>query len=168
MKDVRLTAACFCGKVEIEAVGRPIAAVICYCDDCQAAAKQIEAMPSAPRFRACDGGTGVVVFRKDRVRWISGKSLLKKLKSRADSPTNRQLATCCNSAMLLDFDDSKHCVDIYSARVKGTVPRPEFLVCTKFAANSPNNSDGVPAYPGYAPKLLIRLLRARIAMLFSR
>jgi hypothetical protein len=167
VKDPPLTATCACGNVEIEAIGRPIAATICYCDDCQAAGEQIEAMPGAPPFRAGDGGTGVVVFRKDRVRWIRGESLLRKIKLRAGSPTNRQLATCCNSAMVLDFDDSKHWVDIYSARVKGTVPRPEFLVCTKFAANSVANSDRVPAYPGYAPRFLIRLLRARIAMLFS-
>ncbi len=167
MKDPRLTATCACGNVEIEAVGRPIATAICYCDDCQAAGRQIEAMPGAPPFRAGDGGTGVVVFRKDRVRWIRGESLMTKLKLRAGSPTNRQLATCCNSVMVLDFDDGKHWVDIYSARVKGTVPRAEFLVCTKFAADSLANSDGVPAYPGYAPRFLIRLLRARIAMLFS-
>lgn len=144
-----------------------IAAPVCYCDDCQAAGQQIEAMPSAAPFRTVDGGTAFVVFRRDRVRWMRGESLLKKLKLRAGSPTNRQLATCCNSAMLLDFDDSKHWVDIYSARVKATVPRPEFLVCTKFAADSLANSDRVPVYPGYALRFLIRLLRARIAMLFS-
>jgi hypothetical protein len=168
MKDSHLTATCTCGDVEIEAVGRPIASAMCYCDDCQAAAVQIEAMPGAARFRADDRGTAFVIFRKDRVRRTRGEALLRKLKLRARSPTNRQLATCCNSVMLLDFDDGKHWIDIYSARIKGTVPRPEFLVCTKFAANPPANSDGVPAYPGYAPRFLLRLLRARIAMLFSR
>src|ERR1700733_13397453 len=107
MKGSHLTATCACGNVEIEAVGRPIAAAMCYCDDCQAAGVQIEAMPGAARFRADDGGTAFVVFRKDRVRRTRGEALLRKLKLRAGSPTNRQLATCCNSVMLLDFDDSK-------------------------------------------------------------
>ena len=32
---------CACGRVEFEAKGDPLAAVACYCDDCQAAARQI-------------------------------------------------------------------------------------------------------------------------------
>ena len=70
--------------------------------------------------------------------------------------------------MVLDFDDAKHWADIYSARVKENAPEPEMLVCTKFAAQPPRNVRALPAYRGYAPRLLIRLLKARIAMLFSR
>ena len=168
MNDRRLISTCACGEVEIEAVGPPIAAAICYCDDCQAAAARIEAMPGAAAFREADGGTSYIVFRKDRVRCIRGEPKLGKLKLRENSPTNRKLATCCNSVMILDFDDAKHWVDIYSARVKGNAPAPQMLVCTKFAARPPGNERALPAYPGYAPPLLLRLLKARIAMLFSR
>jgi hypothetical protein len=168
MRNPRITARCACGEVEIEAIGPPIAATICYCDDCQTAAARIEAMPGAPAFREPDGGTSLIVFREDRVRCVRGEANLKKLKVREDSPTNRKLATCCNSVMVLDFDDAKHWADIYSARVKENAPEPEMLVCTKFAAQPPRNVRALPAYRGYAPHLLIRLLKARIAMLFSR
>ena len=168
MNGPRLTASCACGAVEIEALGRPIGAPVCYCDDCQAAAAQIEAMPGATPFRDGDGGTSFVAFRKDRVRCVRGEPLLTKLKLRDGSPTNRNLATCCNSVMILDFDDAKHWVDIYSARVNGAAPRPEMLVCTKFAAKTPANAAGLPVYSGYAPSFLIKLLRTRIAMLFSK
>jgi hypothetical protein len=168
MKSPRLTASCSCGAVEIEALGRPIAAPVCYCDDCQAAATQVEAMPGAAPFRDGDGGTPFVVFRKDRVRCVRGEPLLTKLKLRDGSPTNRKLATCCNSVMVLDFDDAKHWVDIYSARVKGDAPRPGMLVCTKFATRAPANADRVPVYSGYAPAFLFKLLTARVAMLFSK
>lgn len=167
MRAPRLTALCSCGNVEIEAVGRPIAAVICYCDDCQAAARQIEAMPGATSFRESDGGTSLVVYRKDRVRSIRGEPLLTKLKLRDNSATNRKIATCCNSVMVLDFDDSKHWVDIYSARVKGSAPRPEMLVCTRFAPEIPNNPDHTPACSGYPARFMLKLLKARVAMLFS-
>lgn len=168
MSSPRLTASCSCGSVEVEALGQPIATAVCYCDDCQAAAQVIEAMPGAAPFRQSDGGTAYVVFRKDRVRCVRGEPLLTKLKLRDGSPTNRKLATCCNSIMVLDFDDSKHWVDIYSARVKGTVPSAEMLVCTKFAAQPPANPDHKPVYSGYAPSIIFKLLKARVAMLFSK
>lgn len=58
----------------------------CYCDDCQAAAAQIEAMPGALVFREPDGGAPLIVFRKNRVRCVRGEALLKTLKLREDSP----------------------------------------------------------------------------------
>ena len=81
---LRLLASCACGQVEIEAVGAPIASTICYCDDCQAAAALIEAMPGAPSFREPDGGTSLIVFREDRVRCVRGEANLKKLKLREE------------------------------------------------------------------------------------
>ncbi|WP_445242131.1 GFA family protein [Methylovirgula sp. 4M-Z18] len=167
MNVPRLTASCACGNVEIEAAGKPIATVICYCDDCQAAAQQIEELPGAASFCESDGGTAFIAYRRDRVRCIHGEPLLATLKLRDNSATNRKIATCCNSVMVLDFDDSKHWVDIYRARVKGSPPRPEMLVCTKFASDPLNNPDHMPASPGYSAQFMFRLLKARIAMLFS-
>ena len=167
MSAHRLTASCACGNVEIEAIGKPITAVICYCDDCQAAAQQIEAMQGAKSFRKSDGGTPLIAYRKDRVRCIRGEPLLARLKLRDNSATNRKIATCCNSVMVLDFDDSKHWVDIYGARVKESAPEPEMLVCTKFAPNPPNNPGHVSASSGYPARLMLKLVKARIAMLVS-
>jgi hypothetical protein len=70
--------------------------------------------------------------------------------------------------MVRDFDDSKHWVDIYRLRVRDDAPKPEMLVCTKFAAASPENTANLPAYSGYPPRLIFKLLAARAAMLFSR
>ena len=168
MKTSRLTASCSCGIVEYEAVGQPITAAVCYCDDCQAAGRQIEAMPGAPAFRTADGGTPLIVFRKDRVRCIRGEDRVTKLKLRDASSTNRRLATCCNSVMALDFDDSKHWIELYRARVNGEAPKPEMLICTKFATQPVSRTDGVTAYPGYPARLILKLLKARLAMLFTR
>jgi len=68
--------------------------------------------------------------------------------------------------MLLDFDDAKHWVDVYRARVVGSTSEPDARVCTRFAT-SDLAAEGPPRYPGYPPRLLLRLLGSRIAMLFA-
>ena len=164
--DANLKAACACGKVEFESRGAPIVCLVCHCDDCREAARQIEALPNAPPLRDADGGTGYVAFRKDQVRCTNGEPLLRKHKIRENSPTNRLVAACCNSAMLLNFDDSKHWADLYRTRVQGPVPPIEMRVCTKFATGDVPKD--VPGYPGYPFKFIAKLMAARIAMLFGR
>ena len=157
---------CVCGAVEIEALGRPIAGVVCYCRDCQAAAQLIEAMPDASPFRASDGGTPMIIYRKDRIRCRSGSERLQKLKLRQGSPTNRWVATCCNSAMIVNFDDAKHWVDVFRARFAGSPPPLEMRVCTRSAASPIANPEGLETTLGYSARLVARLLLARLAMAF--
>ena len=111
-----------------------------------------------------DGGSDYVIYRKDRVRVVKGAELLKPLKVKDGSPTNRVIATCCNCAMMLNFDDSKHWLDFYRARIRGSAPPPQMLVCTKFAPAPDRLPKGVPAYPGHPASFLATLLRARLAM----
>jgi hypothetical protein len=165
----RLIASCACGNVQLEANGQPIVGAVCYCDDCQAAAEKIEALPGAAPLRQSDGGTAVIVYRKDRVRFTQGASQLKKWKLREGSAANRRIATCCNSVMLIDFDDAKHWVDVYRVRVSSDVlPEPELRVCTKFAAPGVAQAAGPPAYAAYPFRFVLKLIKARVAMLFSR
>src|SRR6266849_3096152 len=124
-----LTASCSCGSVELEAIGAPIARVVCYCDDCQQGARQIEALPNARPVQDLDGGTAYVLFRKDRVKCSSGALLLRSHKIREKSATNRVVATCCNSAIYLKFDDMKHWVSIYRARFQVDVPPLQMRIC---------------------------------------
>lgn len=161
-----LMAACACGKVEFEAHGAPIVSLVCYCDDCREAARQIEALPNAARVQDADGGAGYIVYRKDRVACTKGASLLKTYKIREKTPTNRVVASCCNSAMLLNFDDSKHWVDLYRTRAQGDLPPIEMRVCTKFATG--DIAKDVPGSAGYPFKFIAKLMAARIAMLFGR
>src|SRR5713226_7521822 len=117
-----MIASCSCGTVELEAIGAPIASVVCYCDDCQEGARQIEALPNALPVQDLDGGTAYILYRKDRVKCSRGALLLRSRKIREKSATNRVVATCCNSAMYLKFDDMKHWVSIYRARFQVDVP----------------------------------------------
>lgn len=163
-----MIAACSCGSVELEASGAPIASTVCYCDDCQKGSRHIESLPNATPVLDPDGGTSYVVYRKDRVRCSRGASLLKVHKISSASTTNRVLASCCNSAMLLNFDDSKHWVDLYTARLQGSPPPVQMRLCTKFRpAGGGGIPNDVPSYPMWSPGLLGKLLVARLAMLLN-
>src|SRR6266853_3138444 len=98
--NMRLTASCRCGGVEIEASGAPIVSSVCYCTDCQRGSRQIEGLPDAGSVRDDDGGTAYILFRKDRIRCAKGADLLKGYKLKDSSITNRVVATCCNSGKL--------------------------------------------------------------------
>jgi hypothetical protein len=163
-----MIARCACGQVVLSTRGAPIVSIACYCDDCQAGARTIEALPNAAPVKDPDGGTRYLVYRKDRLECSSGQEHLQKLKIRPDSVTNRVVATCCNSAMYLGFEDSKHWVDVYHFRIQGTVPPVELRICTRYKPVSDEASMDVPSYPGYPFKFLARLLGARIAMWLYR
>jgi hypothetical protein len=162
-----LKAACTCGRVLLELQGAPITCLVCYCNDCQAGARQIEALPGAPLVQARDGGTAYIVYRKDRVQTIEGASLLKALKLQSDSATNRVIASCCNAAMFLNFDDGKHWVDIYRERAGADAPPLKMRVCTKFAPKDASVPAGVPGYARYPLPLIAKLIRAKFAMLLG-
>jgi hypothetical protein len=160
------TARCACGSVEFEATGAPIVSVVCYCDDCQEAGRRIEALPNAPPARDGDGGTAYLVYRKDRVKCARGAQLLKGTKLKEKSATCRVVAGCCNSAMILNFDDAKHWVDLYRARVEGDAPPLQMRVCTRFSPGDVPHD--VPGYPSFPLGFLAKLLAAKIAMLLRR
>jgi hypothetical protein len=163
-----MIARCTCGNVEVEAVGAPILSVACYCDDCQKGSRQIEALPGAGAVLDPDSGTSYTLYRKDRVRYSKGAELLKSLKIREKTDTNRVVATCCNSAMLMKFDDSKHWIPVYRARFGSNAPPLEMRICTKFKTGSGALPNDVPSYPGFSLKFVGKLLGARIAMMFGR
>lgn len=155
---------CSCGNLELEATGAAITSVVCYCDDCQEGARQIEALPNAYPVQDPDGGTGYVVYRKDRVKCTKGAELLKYHKIRANSATKRGIASCCNSAMFVSFDDSKHWVDLYRSRFKDSPPI-QMRICTRFKPLVGNVGDDVPSYPGYPLTFVARLIITKVAML---
>ena len=162
--QTRAIAACSCGSVELEAHGSPITSVVCYCDDCQSGSRHIESLPNAAPVLDPDGGTAYIVYRKDRIRCSRGAALLRSYKIRAESVTNRVFATCCNSAMFLNFDDSKHWVDVYRARLRGAAPPVQMRMCTKFRRAASEVPDDAPSYPMWSVKFLAKLLVAGLAM----
>ena len=151
---------CTCGNVEFEAAGSPIACAVCYCDDCQKGSRQVEALPGASGVQDPDGGTPYVLYRKDRFTCTKGDRHLQNLRLRETSPTRRVVADCCNTAMFLDFEKG-HWFSVYRRRFADPPPL-QLRIQTRFAPGKV--PDDIPAYSAFTPKLLAKLLLARLAM----
>lgn len=164
-KQIR-TVRCSCGSVELETTGAPILGVTCYCADCQEAGRRIEQLPDAPRVLGADGGTDFLAYRKDRVKYIKGTELVFDHRLREASPTRRVVAKCCNSAMFLDFQKG-HWFSVYRARFAGDAPPVQMRVQTKSMPRTAGDPGDIPSHAGYPPKFMLKLLSARIAMLFG-
>ncbi len=161
-----MTASCSCGGVELKAFGAPIVRNVCYCDDCQKGSRQIEDLPNAGSVRDPDGGTAYMLYRKDRIECSKGAALLKSYKIKENSVTNRVVATCCNSAMFMNFDKGPYWVSAYTARFRGELPLLQMRICTKFKTNDVVLPDDVPSYRGYPLRFMAKLLASGAAMLF--
>jgi hypothetical protein len=152
----------------MEGSGKPIATVVCYCDDCQAAGHAIEGLAGASPVLDSDGGSTLVVFRKDRLNCQHGQERLAPHKLKPDSATSRYVASCCNTAMYVGFDDAKHWVDLFRTRVEGTAPPVEMRICTRWRPRGPALPDDVPNRPHFSLGLIGRFMAARLAMLLGR
>lgn len=111
-------ASCNCGQVRLKLDGPPIVASTCHCDSCKAAGRALEQLPGAPRILDQSDGTAFVLFRKDRMSSQSGAGHLADYRLKPTSTTGRIVATCCNSAMFLDFQQG-HWVSVYRTRLPG-------------------------------------------------
>jgi hypothetical protein len=162
------TARCSCGSVEIEALGTPITSVVCYCDSCQEGSRQIEALTKAASVLGPDGGTAYILYRKDRIKYSRGAELLKGYKIEERSTTSRVVATCCNSAMVMRFDDAKHWVPVYRAQFQSDIPPLQWRICTKFKPENARVPTDVPSSAMYPAGFMWKLLTSKLSMLFRQ
>jgi hypothetical protein len=158
-----LSAICQCGKVKFKAVGPPILTGSCYCTSCQEAGRRFEQLASAPPVLNPDGGTDFVLYRKDRVHCVTGQEYLEEHRLRPDSPTRRVVATCCNSAIFLDFTKG-HWLTMYRDRFPTGAPPLEMRVMTEERRGCIELADDLPNYDGHSGKFMLKLITAWIAM----
>ena len=160
-------ASCACGRVQLKLVGEPILSAACCCTDCQAGGRLIEARPHAAPIRDEFGGTPYLIYRDDRFACVAGEDALEGIKLSDGAPTTRYVATCCNSGMYL-----KHApgwwTSVYRARVADDPP--PVALRNKVASLPPGVTlpRNIPAYRGFPPQLIVRLLSARVAMWLAR
>ena len=164
----RYLARCRCGAVKLAASGRPIVASVCYCDDCQSAARSIAASVASGNVADPDGGTQYLLFRKDRFVCSEGAERLRPFRLTDTSATRRMIASCCESPMYMAFDDARHWVSAYRARFVGDVPPFEMRICTKSRTSKEPLDSSIPSSASYPPALMVRLLGSMLAMLFAR
>jgi hypothetical protein len=140
--------------VKFEAVGPPILTGSCFCTSCQEAGRQFERLASAPPVLDSDSGTGLILYRKDRVQCMMGQ-------------TRRVIAKCCNSAMFLDFTKG-HWLSMFRNRFPTGAPPLEMRVMTKERRVGVELADDLPNYSGHSGKFMLKLIAAWIAMGFRR
>ncbi len=157
---------CTCGRVRCQVSGAPILSVICYCDDCQKGGQEIESLPNAARVLDADGGTPYLSYRDDRFSCVSGADLLVGYKIKDSAPTQRFVASCCNSGMFLKFGRG-HWVSMYRARFEGELPPIEMLTQTRYRLVNTEIPHDAPSYRTYPMKLIGKLLASRLAMLIA-
>jgi hypothetical protein len=104
----------------------------------------METLPGALSIMGLDGGTAYVLFRKDRVEYVKGTELLKAYQLEEKSTTSRIVATCCNTAMSMRFEDAKHWVCIYRGRLQGDAP--PFADLHKLAPKNAEIPKDIPFY----------------------
>lgn len=159
-------ASCPCGAVTLELVGKPIVAATCYCHSCQQAGQAFGALPGAPGVVDADGGTPYLLVRKDRIAWISGTGQLDAHRLKADSPTRRFVARCCNAPIALEFTKG-HWLSVYSGRVaEAERPRAEMRTMVKERPAGVELADDARNYDGHSGRFMWRLLKAWAAMGF--
>jgi hypothetical protein len=161
------SARCRCGKVELQIVGEPILRGICYCTSCQQAGRLHQAKTDADAILAEDGGTDCILYRKDKVRCVSGGDLLEERRLKPETPTRRMFARCCNTAMFLDFTKG-HWLTLYRARLPDNIPPATMRMMTAERPEGVALADDMTNYPRHSGKFMLKLLRAWIAMGFRR
>jgi hypothetical protein len=149
--------------VELAVFGRSILTGSCYCASCQEAGRRFEQLASAPAALNPDGGTDFVLYRKDRVRCTKGEQFLREHRLKPDSPTRRVIATCCNSAMFLDFTKG-HWLTIYRNRFPTGAPPLQMRLMTAERRDDVELAGDLPNYAGHSGTFVWKLVRAWIAM----
>lgn len=164
----RHVAACACGNVRFEAVGDPFFAAACYCSDCREAAAKVAALTGAPPLAEADGGTECLLYRKDRIACTKGEDRLLPIKLSPKSQTKRLVASCCNSAMVMAFEDGRHWVSAYRQRFESDPPPIGARICMGAAHEREGTPDDAPGFARYPARMMLRLLGARLAMTFRK
>ncbi|WP_428631188.1 GFA family protein [Sphingopyxis sp.] len=159
-------ASCQCGQVTLALTGKPIVTAVCYCDSCRTAGEQFARQPGSPAVVDADGGTPLVLFRKDRVRCLSGADLLQEHRLKPESPTRRFTASCCQSPLFLEYTKG-HWLSVFRSSLKPNErPAIDMRVVTKERPEGVTLPGDVPDYATHSGKFIVRLMAAWAAMGF--
>jgi len=150
---------CDCGQVKFEAKAKPLVTAVCYCGDCQAAARKMGGLDGIKSFCDPDGGTPYVTLQdKD---WVAreGEALLEPITLNPQSPTTRYVTQCCRSPLFLKYARG-FWTSTYRARYANP-PRLEWRNKVSARRSDLPFPDDIPRYSGFPLKLFLRLIKAR-------
>ncbi len=167
MDQDQTEASCQCARVTFPIAGKPIVHAMCYCTSCRTAGLAFAEQPGAPSTVGNDGGTDLLLYRKDRVGRIRGGDVLQEHRLSPTSPTRRVVATCCNTPMFLEFTNG-HWLSIYAGRLSGALPPLDMRVMTVDRLEQSPLPEDVPNHARQSAGFMVKLLAAWAAMGFRR
>ncbi|MDX2482229.1 MAG: hypothetical protein QNK42_01045 [Pseudodonghicola sp.] len=157
---------CTCGQTRLELDGPPIASVECCCRSCRDAALRMQSLDPAPHILTAHGTTPFVMYRKDRVRILSGSDRLKAFRLSPQASTKRVIATCCNTAVYLEFNGG-HWLSLYGRLwPEGTMPAPEMRTMACDLPDGTTLPDDIPNAKKHTLGFFAKLFGAWVAMGF--
>jgi hypothetical protein len=157
---------CACGQTSLEVDGIPIASVECCCTSCREAAGRMQALEGAPRILTDYGTTPFVMFRKDRVRFLSGHKNLAGFRLSPKAPSTRVIATCCNTPVYLEFKGG-HWLSLYGGLwPSGTTPEPTMRTMASDLPEGAVLPDDIPNARKHSLAFFAKLFWAWVAMGF--
>lgn len=161
-----LTISCTCGATRLEVQGAPIASVECCCTSCRTVSEKIQNLDGAPKILTDYAATPFVMYRKDRVRFVSGVDNLREIRVTPEAKTRRVVATCCNSPVFLEFSHG-HWLSIYAGLwPDGARPPLQMRTMASDVPEGVTLPDDVPNAKGQSFGFFRKLLGAWIAMGF--
>lgn len=159
---------CACGQVECQGIGTPFLSAVCYCDDCQNAARNIECADQGPLVAESDGGTALCLIRNDNFRITRGAELLQPYRLDPASATSRMIASCCNSAMFLTFSDGRFWKSVMINRMVPPDLAIEMRLFTRFRTSALPWPDEAPRHTRFPLSALLRIGRQWLNMKMRR
>jgi hypothetical protein len=157
---------CACGSLQLEVEGAPIITAECQCESCRIAAAKIRTLPSVPTFMEPNGGTRLVLYRKDRVRFVEGAELLRGFHLTPKTKTRRVVASCCNTPVFLEILNG-HWLSLFACLwPSDTRPAAELRTMMSDLPAGTTFPDDVPSYSRQSVSFFAKLLGAWIAMGF--
>ena len=158
--------ACACGQTRLAVQGAPIASVECCCTSCRAAAERMQSLAGAPQILTGYDATPFVMYRKDRVQFLSGTETLKHFRLSPEHTSKRVIATCCNTPVYLEFKGG-HWLSLYGALwPAGTTPAAEMRTMTKDLPIGASLPDDIPNAKNQSLGFFAKLFGAWVGMGF--
>jgi hypothetical protein len=157
---------CACGQVSMAVEGEPIISAECHCTSCRTSGTRLDALPAAMHILEKNGGTQMVLYRKDRVSITHGLGVVMEMRLGPDATTRRAVAGCCKTPLFLEFKGG-HWVSIYSRLwPEPTRPSPQLRTMTIDRIDPEPLPDDIPNSRRQSVTFMAKLLGAWIGMGF--
>ncbi len=161
------TATCACGRVELEAIGKPIVSAVCYCDDCLKGAPPDRSFAERGRGGRSRWGHSLHPLSQGPDRLHTRRGPAEKLQAQANVGHEQSCRHVLQFGDVREFDRGPFWITAYRARFHGDVPPLQLRICTKFKPTGAVLPRDVPSAPGYPPLMVMKLLASRVAMLLG-